>query len=240
MHNTYIIGECNRLGISPNLIDTHFSETYSQTGEDTIIEALLFALAAKTPPMKTLFYVDIGANHPIQTSNTYLLYKKYNGQGLLVEADPELIPLLRQVRPRDQVIHAAVTDHREPTVLFNVARAKELSSLHSQHVKGFAHWGDVANIVAHVEVPNLHVDDLLARYAPEPIHYLSIDVEGGDLAIIRALNFERFRPRLVSCEPSPDLIPANPQQMLQVMSSNGYSFIGRTAVNMIFIDKRWL
>ena len=51
-----------------------------------------------------VFYVEIGANHPIQTSNTYLLYKKYNGHGVLVDADAELIPTLEKVRPRDEVI----------------------------------------------------------------------------------------------------------------------------------------
>jgi len=241
MDNPFIAAECSRAGVAQNLIDTHLPETYAQAGEDIIIEALLLAIASKAPATPGLFYLEIGANHPIQTSNTYLLYKKHSGHGVLFEADPDLIPILRQVRPRDQVVHAAVTDRREPTVMLNVSRAKELSTLDLQHARSFEPMlGEIASITGQISVPNLHIDDLLARYATQPIHYLSIDVEGGDLAIMRAINFERFRPRILTCEPSTHIYRTNPEDMLQVMAANGYAYIARTAVNMIFVDRRWL
>ena len=43
--------------------------TYSQTGEDLILDILL-----KDKPKG--FYIDIGGNHPKKFNNTFLFYKK--------------------------------------------------------------------------------------------------------------------------------------------------------------------
>jgi FkbM family methyltransferase len=240
MLNPFISDESRLAGAAPCLIETPLPETYSQAGEDLIVEALLAAMATKGLLSGNVFYVEIGANHPIQTSNTYLLYKKHGGHGVLVDADPELIPVLKQVRGRDCVVHAAVSDQRDPTAMLHVSKAKELSSLDARHIQAFAHLGDFAEVTRRIEVPNLHIDDLLSRYATEPMHYMSIDVEGGDLAIMQAINFDKHRPRILSCEPSDHLYPNNPQQMFNVMTQAGYALIARTAVNLVFVDKRWL
>jgi hypothetical protein len=133
-----------------------------------------------------------------------------------------------------------VTDRREPTARLHLSKAKELSSLDPRHARAFGHLGELSNVVGQIEVPNLHINDLLARYAAQPIHYLSIDVEGGDLAILRAMDFERFRPRIMSCGPAGEIHPGNPQQMLETMSRAGYEAVAQTFVNLIFVDRRWL
>jgi FkbM family methyltransferase len=238
--NPFIADESRRAGLAPCLIDTQLLETYSQAGEDLIVESLLAVLNAKAPPADSLFYMEIGANHPVQTSNTYLLYRKYGSAGVLVDADPELIPALKKGRPRDQVVHAAVSDRRDATVTLHVANAKELSSLDLNHVQAFGHLGELATVSRAIQVPNIHINDLLAKHAARPLHYLSIDVEGVDLAIMRAMDFETYRPRVLSCEPSGHIYANNPQQMFDVMVQAGYALVARTFVNMIFVDKRWL
>ncbi len=240
MLNPFIVEECRRFNVPGNLIATNAPETYSQTAEDVIVEALIGAIVIKAPPLAGVYYLEIGANHPIQTSNTYLLYKKFNAQGVLFEADAELIGQLKQVRPRDTVVHTAVSARRDPTVVLNVSRAKELSSLDANHVKSFAAMGEIAQIQQQVEVPNMHIDELLSTYGQRSIQYMSIDVEGEDLPIMQAIDFDRYRPWILSCEPSAQVHPKNPQQMYEVMARAGYSLIARTQVNMLFLDKRWI
>lgn len=240
MLNQFIAAECNRLGIAQNLIETKIPETYSQAGEDIIVQALLFALVPRLAPVKSIYYLDIGANHPIQTSNSYLLYKEHNAHGVLFDADPELIPTLQRVRPRDTVVHTAVSARREAMVTLNVSNAKELSSLDANHVRAFARMGEIANIAKQIDVPNMYIGDLLAKYGQRSVQYLSIDVEGEDLPIMKAIDFDRFRPWILSCEPSAQVHPENPQQMYQVMAQAGYCLVAHTGINMIFVDKRWL
>ena len=71
--------------------------SFSQFGEDLLLEHLL--------PNKG-FYIDVGANHPVTHSNTWLFYR--NGwRGIVVEPNPDLAALHRKRRPADVVLEAA-------------------------------------------------------------------------------------------------------------------------------------
>ena len=83
-----------------------YKKSYSQQGEDIIIAKLLKIIGIKNP-----FYIDIGANHPIDLSNTYLFYKR-GGQGILVEPDHKLCKKIRSKRHRDICIEAGIGTER--------------------------------------------------------------------------------------------------------------------------------
>ena len=57
-----------------------YNNTYSQAGQDVFVEAVM---GGKTNGC----FLEIGSNHPIQHNNTYMLEKKYNWRGLMVEYD---------------------------------------------------------------------------------------------------------------------------------------------------------
>jgi FkbM family methyltransferase len=238
--NPFIIAECERLGLPLNKIETPLPETYSQDGEDLIVESLLLSIISRTAPVENIFYIEIGANHPIQTSNTYLFCKKYNAYGVLVEADPELIPMLQKTRPLDEVIQGAVTGRRTEKVTLNVADAKELSSVEAEHIGMFQSIfpDDFIKIVKQIEVKNIHIQDLLAPY--DTIMYLSIDVEGLDLEVLQAIDFTKRRPWIISCEPSTRYKQNNAFQMYKLMFLNEYTLVAKTDFNLIFADKKYL
>jgi hypothetical protein len=72
----------------------------------------------------------------------------------------------------------------------------------------------------------------LAGRAPD---LLSIDTEGLDLAILRALDFARFRPRVVCAETS-EVDGSVDQELIDLMRAKGYDVRGGTFVNTIFVD----
>lgn len=49
----------------------HYRKSYSQCGEDVIVDRILSLMGIKNPT-----YLDIGANDPIFRNNTYFLYEK--------------------------------------------------------------------------------------------------------------------------------------------------------------------
>ena len=49
------------------------------------------------------YFLEIGSNHPININNTYLLEHQYNWKGIMVEYNPDFLPLYKQHRP--QSIH---------------------------------------------------------------------------------------------------------------------------------------
>lgn len=68
------------------------SKHYGQAGQD---EFVLLMTGSK----RGGWYIEIGSNHPITHSNTYLLEKQYRWKGLMVEMVPSFAPSYRRHRP---------------------------------------------------------------------------------------------------------------------------------------------
>ncbi|MDF0498447.1 hypothetical protein [Bradyrhizobium yuanmingense] len=81
-----------------------------------------------------MFYIEIGANHPISTSNTYLMYQR-GAQGVLVEPNPELGALIRKVRLRDILVPSVVLPAPQASATLFIGDAHELPSLDEAHIQ---------------------------------------------------------------------------------------------------------
>ncbi|CAH1648962.1 MULTISPECIES: FkbM family methyltransferase [unclassified Chelatococcus] len=220
---------------SPDL-PTYLAEHFAQCAEDLIVAALIEARCARIgldPAMQR--YCEIGGNHPIATSATFLLSRKLGMTGVIVEANPALLDDLRAGRPKDEIVHAAVTDADKDTVRLAVARASELSSLDQAFV---TQWPGVGGgLAVEIDVPAVRINDLLARHFPnEPPIYVSIDIEGMDLRVLKDTDFGRFRPYIVQAEPSEHHLPGNAQAIIDHLASQNYVLVAKTDVNLIFVD----
>ena len=76
-------------------------QSFAQSGEDMIISYVLHFLQK---PISEVTYLDLGANHAKELSNTYHFYQM-GAKGVLLEANPELIHELEQVRSRDIILN---------------------------------------------------------------------------------------------------------------------------------------
>ena len=241
MNNVFIDAAVAELQLPPApKAASCIEETYAQYGEDRIVLALLRALVCDRGgrSFQSACYVEIGGNHPIRNSNTWLLYKA-GCRGLLVEPNPELAALLAHVRSRDTVISAAVVpDHRERVIL-HLGRYDELSSLRADHIESFGAFGGLGGIERSIHVPALNINAILQRI-PAQVDYLSVDVEGLDVDLLAALDFSRFRPTIIQAEPSEHFLRGNTQRMINLMHGNKYVLLARTEGNCIFFDTRCL
>jgi FkbM family methyltransferase len=237
LDNAFIRGECERSGVAPAALDTFICETYAQRNEDLIVESLLIpALRRLGRPLNSIFYFEIGANHPFQTSNTYLFYRKYDARGVLVEANHLLAQQLKAARPRDQVIEAAISARHDSTITFHQCAISELSGLNEAHIKSFRKNAPIEQVT----VTNIHINALLERFADRQIDYLSIDVEGVDIELLDAMNFSKFRPYFIQCEPSEHFLPGASDKVATMLEATGYFLIARTEINLIFVDRALL
>src|SRR5580698_958572 len=175
--NPFIEYEIGRLKLKPAPIATTVRETYAQCNEDLIVEALLRAKFIDAGrDMSTVRYLEVGGNHPVQTSSTYLFYRAWGGQGYIVEADAGLARRLRSIRPRDVVIQTAVSDKFDETVSFHVHELDELSSLSVENIKRFDALR-LPGAVSRIEtVPNVHINALFGSYIKAPLDFMSIDI----------------------------------------------------------------
>jgi FkbM family methyltransferase len=212
------------------------SPQFAQWGEDLIVVALVRAYCERWGITEDgLTYCEIGAYHPIVTSSTYLLNQRLGMRGVLVEANEKLLAGLRAERPRDIVVHAAITDSEIDKVQFTVSTSAGLSSLDEKIVRAWP----MAGVAEHVEVPAMHINELFKRHfdASPPI-YLSIDVEGMDFRLLQSMNWQAYRPYIVQAEPFDIYFQNNTQKITSFMRTVDYRLIAKTDTNLIFVDTR--
>jgi len=205
------------------------AETYSQCYEDVILDSMLRAYVKTHGAPASITFVEIGANHPVCTSSSYLFRRRYNMVSYLVEANPTLIPALTQFRPNDVVINAAVVNHDEPTVDFYVSANNETSSLDDRFVVT-----RTPGIKEKITVPTIRANQVLAQVGTESTILLSVDVEGLDLQILQDIDFTTYRPLFIIVEPSEDYQPGSTNSIIDFLNSVGYNVVAETDVNLIF------
>ena len=176
-------------------------------------------------------YLDLGANHPHHSSNTALLYAK-GSRGINVEANPALIAHFRKVRPEDVNLNCAVATKRADDLPFHVSTMSSLSSLHADLVD---------EIEETIMVPTWTVRDILDGHSHGKWpHFLNIDIEGEDLAVIeQCLPSEGDRP-LVVCVEYMRIVNDSSDQWRVLMAERGYWLFFRTRSNMIWVTKEAL
>ncbi len=208
------------------------ARSYSQAGEDMIARFALRELGILVPT-----YLDIGAHHPTWLSNTYYFYR-HGCRGVCVEADPRLHRRIARRRPRDLCLNIAVGTE-EGTATLHVMRASTLSTLSSASMSEYAALGRAHR--RDVQVPMLTPATLLERHCPTVPNLVSLDIEGLDLDVLRAWDFDRWRPEVFIAE---TLTLANSRKLarkraeiIDHMTSVGYFVYGDTRVNTIFVDR---
>ena len=232
--NPFIEYEVGRLRLKAAPIATTIRETYAQCNEDLIVEALLRAkFAAASRDMSTVRYLEVGGNHPVQTSSTYLLYRAWGAQGFIVEANAELAERLRSSRPRDVVIQTAVSDKLDETVSFYVHELDELSTLSAANVRGVESTGLPGNLARIETVQNMHINAFFDAHINTQLDFMSIDIEGLDLPVLQALD-PMHRPTVLQVECYDAVLLTKLKESLE---PRGYFLAAMTEFNVIFVQR---
>jgi FkbM family methyltransferase len=215
-------------------------DSYSQFGEDVIIAGLLDDLA-----IKNISYLDIGANNPQFISNTYLFYER-GASGVLVEPNAFLCEKLRAERPRDTVLNVGIgtsENVKEADFYQFPAEADGLSTFSAAEAK---HWETVGlngkqyKVEQVLKMPLLNVNDVIANHFTECPDFVSIDVEGWDLQILKTFDFERCNPAVFCVETlayRDDGSTYRLEEIGKFFESVGYFSFHETYANNIFVNK---
>ena len=166
--------------------------SYAQNREDVV----LFRALGHVPSGR---YVEVGANHPTQDSATRAFYDR-GWSGLTVEPVPYFADLHREERPRDTLVQAAVTDQDQGEVTLHVVPGTGLSTI----VDAVSDQHAAAGIASEeLSVPAIRLDALLADQGwseDDDIHFLLVDVEGAEQAVLRSIDLRRWRPWVLVIE----------------------------------------
>lgn len=197
--------------------------SYSQHGEDKKIQELFKEKSIG-------FYVDLGCSHPFRISNTYLFYR-LGWSGVAVDPIPHFKLFWRLWRPRDVFLNCGIGPRSGVLEYYEL-----LPSVLSTFVKDVAYEhvkSGTAAILKTYKVDVLSVHQLLDEIGQKRVDLLSIDVEGLDLDILSALDFDQFRPAVVSVECNS---PSCYSNLLELFGRNDYALHAKTGCNLIFKD----
>lgn len=165
------------------------------------------------------FFIEVGAADPYSESQS-LQFEEVGWKGVLIEPLPEFAIELRRERTA-QVFNVACSSPSNAGKKMQLHAAGMLSSLdRSLMAPGAA----VERIV---DVPVKTLDQILIEAnARAPIDFMSVDVEGHEIEVLRGMDFARWQPRLV-------LVEDHVRNLLVVryMRSVGYRLLRHTHYN---------
>lgn len=211
-----------------------FEPTFSQSGEDKII-SWLFNDKSKTQ----ISYLDIGTNHPIDCNNTYKFYR--NGcRGVCVEADPSLLDNIKKHRPLDKILNVAVSAGEATTLRFYVFNDTGHSTIVEDEALKRQKAG--CRIKNTIDVPALSINNIIEQNFSSYPEFLSLDVEGHDLAVLKSLDFNSFPIPVIcveTCSFSLNHVRPKDLSISDYLTGKNYFSYADTYINTIFVNKDW-
>ena len=205
--------------------------SFSQAGEDRIIHYLFSHYLNQ----EKLTYLDIGANHPILFNNTYLFYLR-GGRGVCIEPDPKYTALLRKYRRRDKILQAGIGFSGPSQANFYVFPGKQAAwnTFSKDEAENRVRESGIDYVVQKQQL--LDINETIEHYLGNAPDFLSVDAEGIDLEIIKSLNFNKYKPRVICVE----TVPFQPEfddsrsELSDLILQKGYRLYADTHINAIF------
>ncbi len=209
--------------------------TYSQNGEDLVVLNIFKLLNI---PLHLVTYLDLGAHHPTDISNTKLLYD-FGCRGVNVEANSILMDAFHTERPEDVNVCAAVTPTGIGMATFYMFDdTSGRNTLSAEDALSFARNNPQFKITKTVRVPTTTINDIVVNHCANAVWptFLSCDIEGLDFEVLRSANFTTSKPMVICVESrrDDDRIPL-------LLNERDYGIYCRMGDNLIFVrsDSTW-
>ena len=201
-------------------------ESYAQELEDIILYVAL-------QDVDEGFYIDIGANDPIEISVTKFFYDR-GWSGINVEPLRSKCALLENERPRDINLCIGISDRRGETAVVAAGSGSTFSDKVAQNL-GYSNNNKYMKTT-------LTLSDIFEKYCNknQQIHFCKIDVEGYEKQVLEGVNdWNVYRPWIFvieAVEPGTS-IPAY-ELWEDILLKNGYVLAYKTGINRYYLDKR--
>lgn len=227
----------NKLRIVISPLKQYELISYSQCGEDLIIDCILKQLKINNPS-----YLDLGANHPMHLSNTFLFYKM-GFCGVCVEPDPFLFQKLKKKRTRDKCLMiGASSNEKNSKANFFIMSSRTLNTFLDHEAKKFTKEGH--KIESMINVPIMSVNRIISENFKTKPNFVSLDIEGLDFDVLKHFNFEKYRPEIFCIETLTYTKKAGEKKLNDIIAYMGekkYFVYADTYINTIFVDeKTWI
>jgi hypothetical protein len=124
---------------------------------------------------------------------------------------------------------------------FYIMTTRTLNTFSKEEAERYQSYGN-QKIEIVIEIPLLNLEDILRKYFHPCPDFISLDAEGLDLAILKSLDLNRFRPAVFCIETikytedKSELKNLKILEISDIMESQGYMTYADTHINTIYVD----
>lgn len=210
------------------MLYTHQPHFYSQYGEDELLWKLF-------GEQEDGFFVDVGAFDGVHLSNTFS-FEQRGWHGICIEPHPQYFPLCEFSRPHSICINCAAGS-TSGNVDFWIEELGLLSGIDVDNDEIKTRYdarGLLFNGSKHIIVAVNTLNAILQKNMPPntTIDFVSIDVEGTEMEVLKGFDIGHHQPRVL-------LIEANTaSQRLEVtayLHTKGYELARQVGPNCFFV-----
>jgi FkbM family methyltransferase len=205
--------------------------SYSQNNEDILLWRAL-------KHVEKGFYIDVGANHPVDDSVTKLFYE--NGwSGINIEPVPEKLEELKKDRPRDINLGCLVGTKSGIVNFYEIPEDTRLSTTDEDTAK--SHAAEFGYTVKVHKRTFERLADICRENKAQKIHFLKIDVEGCEGEVIASIDFDFIKPWIIVVEST---LPCSDESAdiswESTLKNAGYEFVFFDGLSRYYVSSQKL
>ena len=163
--------------------------SYAQNAEDVLLNRVFGGIASG-------FYIDAGAAHPVSHSVTKAFYER-GWRGVNIEPLSQFFTALKADRIEEVNLQIGLSNRAGFATFYEVPWCTGWSTFDPKALERYREQGK--SVIEHT-VQVMTLANVCEHYAPQTIHFLKIDVEGHEQAVLEGADFTRWRPIVVLVE----------------------------------------
>ena len=184
---------------------SHFSKKYKDSKSQLLQDLFVDHVLNK----ENGFFVEVGACDGLVHSNSYYLEKNKKWNGILCEPAKFWHEKLKINRPNCFIEKKPIFSDLKKKVKFSVKAG------------GRSHIDNNGNDKNLISLDSITLNQLFLKQGVDIIDYLSVDTEGSEFDILSDLNFNKYRPTIITVEHNYKKI--NRKKIFSLLKNNNYS-----------------
>ena len=184
---------------------SHFSKKYKDSKAQLLQDLFVDHVLNK----ENGFFVEVGACDGLVHSNSYYLEKNKKWNGILCEPAEFWHEKLKINSPNCFIEKKPIFSDLKKKVKFSVKAG------------GRSHIVNNGNDKNLISLDSITLNQLFLKQGVDIIDYLSVDTEGSEFDILSDLNFNKYRPTIITVEHNYKKI--NRKKIFSLLKNNNYS-----------------